>query len=168
MMLYNYYKSTDEKKSLRAENQLSNQKFWTVLNQEGTLVNVQEIIKSKPLTLIIMISLKSCPACMYERRIWNEISTIKNVNVFGVLKEKQTTESDVWISNLELNFPVYYDTSGYIEQIQKELEQNELPLKILTDSTGRVLSNDGSHVNINEQDEWFKKIKNEFILLSGK
>jgi len=164
MMLYSFYKSGYEEKKSRQGSYLNNQKFWTVLNREGALVNIKEIIKHKPLSLIIMFSLKSCPACMHERLIWNELSKIKNLNVVGVLNENRTIENEAWISNLGLEFPSYYDTSGYIERIQKELNESHTPLKILTDSTGRVLSYDGPHANISEQYEWFNIIKNEFIL----
>ncbi len=163
MMLYSFYKSSYEEKKSRKGSYLNNQRFWTVLKREGSLVNIKEIIKRKPLSLIVMFSLKSCPACMHERLLWNEMSKIENLNVIGVLNENRTTENESWISNLGLEFPVYHDTSGYIERIQKELNEEQMPLKILTDSTGRVLSYDGPHANISEQYEWFNIIKNEFI-----
>lgn len=169
LMLFNYYfESVSEKAKSNSQNYENKKSFVTVLERDGSEIKIGEIIKDNYLNLIIMISLNSCPSCLYEKRIWNEFSKSKYVNVFAVVKAKPSEEVDMWIKNLGLEFKTYYDGFGYVDIIQSELGVSELPLKMLTDSTGKILSYNGPNPNIEEQSEWFSMIKSKFILFNQK
>jgi hypothetical protein len=163
ILLFNYYKVSQKennKKSLIWKSSTTDD-FGRVLDDLGKTILITDVLKNKPYSLIIFFSLETCPACLMEKKYWNQFSLHDSLTVIAILKNRtKSPEVDMWLSNLEINFKVFYDPSGsYTNVIQKEFRMQDLPLKIFTNSRGEVFSYDGSHPNTQKQGAWYKSVK---------
>lgn len=107
-----------------------------VINRNNQPVSLLELAKKNVHTLFVFFSPSDCPACFGEKELWAQVPKRANIPVYGIATHPVSRELWQWVDNNEIPIPVYLDTTFAIEDV---MDFQITPLKILTDSAGRVI-----------------------------
>ena len=131
---------------------------------QGQEVVFEKILNSRYVALIFF-SEYDCPMCLEERRYWNKLTIFDSVSVFGIVRAEQPSEElKLWLENLGLAFPVYYDKRGHVTDLMlKEFSLEATPIKLLITDNGEALTVQGPETDYYRQEGWFLHVVEELL-----
>lgn len=107
----------------------------TVLSRMGKQAPLLELVSGNEHTLIVLFSPSDCPPCFSESEVWEAVPDRASISVYGVGMHVNADEFFQWVDNSGFGMDTYLDTSGMLAQMGWRVS----PLKVLVDSTGRIL-----------------------------
>lgn len=129
---------------------------FTLSDLKGKKYESKRIIKDSPFTLLVFFSPTDCISCLHEKELWKIISEkIRGIKIVGIARHINKRELTNWVENAELKFPILYDKES---EITKSFGINRTPLKVLTDSKGKILLIDKVRITNSEQENFIKEL----------
>ncbi|MDD4052918.1 MAG: hypothetical protein PHR28_13615, partial [candidate division Zixibacteria bacterium] len=107
-----------------------------MMGRDGAMGNLGELIRHRPLTMLIFFSPNDCPTCFSEKTLWARIYPESGIPVYGIASHSSPDELWRWTEITGITVPMYVDTSY---RINAAMAFERTPLKVLVDSTGYVI-----------------------------
>lgn len=115
----------------------------------------QDILKDSGYILLVFFSIYDCALCLYEMELWKRIFEERKLKIIGITGTADREELKDWTEKNGIFFPVLYDTES---QATKNFGISETPLKVLIDSSGKILLVDNAKITYREREEFITKI----------
>lgn len=127
-----------------------------VISGEDQSISLVKIAARQAYTVFIFYSPSDCPNCFGEKTLWEAIPKKSGIPVVGIASNSDVEELRTWNRNMGINLDTYVDTTFAI--VDSMLFQN-MPIKLLVDSSGAVLWADPARLERWQQDEFWIELE---------
>ncbi len=129
--------------------------FFILNDLHGKFFSSNDITNDSSYILLIFFSLKDCPSCILEYRLWNKIHEIKNVRSYGIVRHADKNELKTWVENSGITFTVLHDIDS---SVSNKFGISISPIKILINNEGNILMIDTNLYSSDQEKKFIEKV----------
>jgi hypothetical protein len=127
----------------------------SILDRNGRLVKIYDLIKGKPQTMFIFFNPSDCPSCLEEKFLWGQIAERGLVRAIGLASNASSQEFWSWAEQERFPIEIYLDTSFALAD---SLQFRATPLKLLVDENGKIYWVDPLRIGPRAQKIFWKEL----------
>ena len=121
----------------------------------GKPFDLKKIFENSVYTLFIFFSPLDCQPCLEEKYLWRRIFEEGKINIIGIARHVNERELEDWAENSGLYFTILNDVEY---KVTKSFGISKTPLKVLVDSSRKIILIDSVRITSVEQDAFVDRL----------